>query len=1629
MDLMNYLIKGRSVKNALATLLIFLCSFSSSFAITSGQVYRIVNANYSTALSEDYLSSKLVCATAGDATDYEQLWVVTSSGSGYTLQNVYTGHYAQNMTSLYTPYNTGATAATFYITTNSYNSSYYNILNNSSATNGMHCDNSGNVVLWSVATKAGVTASEWSFTQVSLTSAQITAARAAYAELAAAQTNASSYYATLQTIFIDAACTTLNSTSAAMTDAQLRSALSSLPTALQNMAVKIKNNSWGTYEQEFRERSYKPYSDANNWGTRLNTYKYSYMNNPTGIYANARDVLYVFVGGDVPADATLYLAGVTDANIISSATAGTALAKGLNVVPVARDLAMQYILYTVDTYNTTKTISDFSNLNIHIEGGTVNGFWEKGVHDDARWVAYKTFCTHPMILVKGDRIMFDMHKEYIMADDCCGSTISDAIGWWDNLALWDQQLLGIIDDGSGVNDDYYPSHFNNLLCARSLTNGYQSASSYATQFAASYIHNLLPYSNMMSAGDNAWGPAHENGHVHQGAINMVGCSEVSNNLFSNTIIYKLGKYMSRGGTLTQMAQEFNDGTPWLKRSGESKMRMYWQLYLYYHMAGNNTNFYPTLFKLLRADPLVKGTNTDGAQCSMKFVEKCCQAAGEDLTDFFTAWGFFVPLNNVYCNDYGDYYVTLTQSEIDATKATISAYTQKNHSLEFIEDRISSIARTDGVSGNKVANGVAVGAAGSLGQYTDFVSGSTSQATGYVYSQAGTTLTMSSGTGGVGFAVYNSDGDLVGFSNTTTITLTSSAAAAAFTVKAVNGDGSVAVLTSATQGTTAQQLAALNANITAANAYLDLEDADNTKPGYYKSSALATLKSLVTQANATVTASNSALYSSLAQQISDELVSLSSATDIKTAIVEGNYYSLTNVNYPSYSAALSGTNLTNTTAATTTDDKKWGFASTGTSGQYYIYNKAGNYITTVPTSATVTATATATSDALTFNVVDNGDGSFYMMNAAVSSNGSLHCDASHQMVGWSSSATASHWKLNLTESPLIDAARTSLQALIEATETLLGQCGTLSTTSAAVTLQTTDASAAGYLSTNEQESHEGPIANLIDGSTSTYFHSNYSTASTAYHYLQVDLGLGNSLTNFSFAYTTRAANFVNKPTTLLVSGSNDGTNFTVLSTLSSTDATNPLPSNTTSQQSYTSAALGNGTAYRYLRFTVTSTNNGATNSGSAAYPFFTLSQFSLSNCVTTAAVNAALVQVTPALMLQANDAKNLASVMYNNSAATLAQLTQATTTLQTAYDALHEVYATATAKYPFTLTLDDTHPYLYLIRVPGRTGGNYCFTYTTDGKIHLNNYTAGNENMLWYFKQASNGDVLIIPYTDNSKVIGSNDITEGYGKVVSIAQGTSGYVTTWKVDTLASGYNFRPTGYTSIYLSNHSNVAYDMGFYSKNNVAGSLFTFEPITRTISIGSVGYATLYLNYSSLVPSGVTANYCTRSGDFAVLHDVGSVLPATTGVVLTGDAGNYTFFYTSTTNANADAIAAANLLKGSTDNSYIEYSSTLSRYVLGVVDGAVGFYLPLYNCNATGADGTTHFLNNARKAYLEVTGAAGVKSFLFGRGDDTAVISPEADNSVSKDTVIYDLTGRRIHKVTARGLYIVNGKKYFIR
>lgn len=169
--------------------------------------------------------------------------------------------------------------------------------------------------------------------------------------------------------------------------------------------------------------------------------------------------------------------------------------------------------------------------------------------------------------------------------------------------------------------------------------------------------------------------------------------------------------------------------------------------------------------------------------------------------------------------------------------------------------------------------------------------------------------------------------------------------------------------------------------------------------------------------------------------------------------------------------------------------------------------------------------------------------------------------------------------------------------------------------------------------------------------------------------------------------------------------------------------------------------------------------------------------------------------------------------------------------------------------------------------------------------------------------------------------------------------------------------------------------------------------------------------------VPAGVTAYYATRRDDNNIVRlktVPDGIVPANQGVLLVG-AVNKTQAMLDVdyrTEVTAESNIFSNTASGATPmgaNCYVLANST---------DG-IGFY------HAT--EGTTL---SQGKAYLDFSGSP-VRAFTLSFGDDdvtTGISNIKADGN-AENAPVYDLSGRRIAEPYGRGIYIKNGKKYFVK
>ena len=607
--------------------------------------------------------------------------------------------------------------------------------------------------------------------------------------------------------FEDAACTQLKADYQAMSDEELTAALTAagMPDFMVGIALKVKNNTWANYEQYFRIHSYKAYSDAKYWDDKLWARCASYMGNPTGIYIqNDGDPLYVFVDDDVPADATLYIAGSGVDEMFTTGKAGKKLKKGLNILDGDAN-KLYYILYTADTKSLTKRLSEWPEMKIHIEGGKVDGYFDASVHTDADYKTLLNAAANSTFVAKGKHSVMNIRTSVLK--QTYPNKIAKAVECLDRLSVWEKDLFGITEavangEKAGApyyltgGDAFYPGYFNNPTY---VDNNSPGSVAHSTEFG---IHISLDASktflNPYIANYDESGTAHEFGHELQSPIMLEGTTEGSNDLFSCYCRFFMGHRTSMGEPLRAMMQKFAENEPFYWRGPNyGIIRMYYSLYLYYHQAQKNTSFYPNLFKALRADKIVPyGSNTRNS--GLKFVQKVCEVAQEDLTDFFTVYGFFVPTSNRYLECYGDHYVTNRKTDINSTKTKIAKYEKKNREIIFIEDRAEYVPPTDFIPREGEHRiGEAPGQFGDLGQFTSYLPGAC-EPSSYVYYRSDSLFSMV-GSGGVGFLMLDADGTIKYAANAKDISIPTSIGND-FTIYSVDADGTLQEVTRAGSGT-------------------------------------------------------------------------------------------------------------------------------------------------------------------------------------------------------------------------------------------------------------------------------------------------------------------------------------------------------------------------------------------------------------------------------------------------------------------------------------------------------------------------------------------------------------------------------------------------------------------------------------------------------------------------------------------------------------------------------------------------------------------------------------------------------------------------------------------------------------
>lgn len=269
----------------------------------------------------------------------------------------------------------------------------------------------------------------------------------------------------------------------------------------------------------------------------------------------------------------------------------------------------------------------------------------------------------------------------------------------------------------------------------------------------------------------------------------------------------------------------------------------------------------------------------------------------------------------------------------------------------------------------------------------------------------------------------------------------------------------------------------------------------------------------------------------------------------------------------------------------------------------------------------------------------------------------------------------------------------------------------------------------------------------------------------------------------------------------------------------------------------------------------------------------------------------------------------------------------------------------------------------------------------------------------------------------------NLATNSYVKANPEAEGAGNQVANSNVSLYDMGTDFTITkngDYIKLNYKNDSDARLHLSVNSEKNADqflgvfsgshnGDNVSFLAPSYKATITDAKAATLYTPVAVTIPEGVTAKYVKAENMYStgklVYTKLEKVIPANSAVVLTGEAGDYTF--RATTEAGEEV--ADNVLFGYATKT--EATDNIGIYALANKTNGVAFYRFV---------GTTY---KAGKAYLNTSGLSASEVRFFNIFDEDMETAIEGVEAVDTKSEIYDLAGRRVQNAQ-KGVFIVNGK-----
>lgn len=569
--------------------------------------------------------------------------------------------------------------------------------------------------------------------------------------------------------------------------------------------------------------------------------------------------------------------------------------------------------------------------------------------------------------------------------------------------------------------------------------------------------------------------------------------------------------------------------------------------------------------------------------------------------------------------------------------------------------------------------------------------------------------------------------------------------------------------------------------------------------------------------------------------------------------------------------------------------------------------------------------------------------------------------------------------------------------------------------------------ADQLSTNKQETREGPISNLVDGDKNTFFHSTWSVTNedNAFAYLQIDLR--GAYKDLLLDYTKRYNFTVNK---------GYPTQFHVFATNTPNDEASWKDCGYSNQLRYYYDNQESGKTilnldgdYQYIRLQVEKTGDMGQSAGNL---YFSLSEL-LIYPITD--YNAAYTEKDGLI----TDVSQLSSNAVEPTEGSLAALID--NDLTTYFSSTWSQNNATGAKHYLQIDLNDAYKQIvlkYSERQMDEIIGSpeTLHVYATNTPEDENSWTDFGTKTCNYYYLGSTG-LLPLNFGDTAyrhirltveETTGNSQLN---GNLFFSWSELHAYTRAGKAETLSeatrSALNTAMQQAKAELDAEYATSATYKALKSAYNAAKNEVGEGP--RLVDFAKSFYLTAYSDKALVVPAGVKAAVVTANGE-SIRNDYrynsGDVIPAGTGVLLKGGKGNS--FYLSASEST-EMAPEDNLLHGTLNDEMTNVAGADKYYKLSY-DRATGTEIGFY----WGAENGGAFMNKGGKAFLAIPAslqAAQLTGFsLFNLDNNQTVTGIEHATVTPAATLrVYDLNGRRINvnhvDELPKGIYVINGKK----